>query len=442
MKKLLRTLSMLLALAVLAMSRGTVSLAEGEKKSVDELGEVTFTFFQYAVEAHDYIQKAVDAYMKLHPTIHINLNTVGGSTDWRTGLKTLIASQEYPALFEVGGVTDFDTFGAYMDDLSNEPWVEHVYESVLPEIKNNGKVVTCPITIVNYGLLYNKAIFAACGINGADIDTFDELADAFATIKAKIDDGSLKEQFPLLEAVTEYPAGTGWIIGGQDFNMFLAAEFDSPLDVYNAKTFEFKAADAMKAYIDLMVQYTSNADNPSALNAVDYSMQLDSGFSIERVAVIRQGQWVATSVAEVDPEVAANMGTLPLPCKGIREDSIVYGFGAGLCVSNMVSEAQNLAARDFLNWFMSSAEGQDILVNEILYNPPFDYVQFPVANSISAEGNAYAAQGKTVALVYNGCPSGWAGTLVAGIQSYLVGDKTWDSVVADCIAAWAELRAK
>lgn len=438
MKRYTRILGTLLALALL-LTPTTLATAEAANP-VDGLGNVTLTFFQYAVEAHDYIQNAVNEYQKLHPNVTIHLETVGGSTDWKTALKTKFNSQEYPAIFEISGVTDYDTFGEYLDDLSNEPWVAHTFPSVAEEIKSDGKIVTCPITIVNYGLLYNNRIFKACGIDASTIDTFNEMDAAFATIQAKIDAGELKDQFPLLEAVTEYPAGTGWIIGGQAVNMFLAAEFDSPLDAYNAKTLEFKGADALKEYVDMMIRYSSNAANPSALNAVDYSMQLDSGFSIERVAVIQQGQWVATSVAEVDPVVAEAMATLPLPCKGIREDSINYGFGAGLSVCNKVSAEQNIVARDFINWFVSSTEGQNILVNEILYNPPFDNVQFPVVNTISAEGNEYAANGKAVALVYLGCPSGWTDTLVAGIQSYLLGEKTWDDVVSDCKASWEELR--
>ena len=57
-----------------------------------------------------------------------------------------------------------------------------------------------------YGLLYNKAVFEACGIDGSTLKSYDDIDAAFGKVQDAIDAGELADQFPDLEAVVSLPA--------------------------------------------------------------------------------------------------------------------------------------------------------------------------------------------------------------------------------------------
>ncbi len=408
---------------------------------VVELADAKLTMYQFSVENHDNYQSLIDKYNEIHPNIEINLESVGGGSDWRASLKAKIAGGEEPTLILVEGPSDFADFSSLLTDLSDQPWVEHMYDSSREEVTLDGKVIACPSAIVDYGLLYNKRIFEAAGIDASTLTTYEAIDSAFADLKTKIESGELSEQFPLLEAVCELPAKETWVLVNHGANIALGNEFASANEAYNAETIEFKYADGFKDYLDLMIKYTTNADNPAALNAVDYATALGGGFAIERVAVLQMGQWIIPEVEAIDPELAKEIGVLPMPLKGVKEDTICYGGASYFIVNQNSAEEQQAAAKDFLNFMIMSDEGKDCSINVMNNNVPFDNMaDYPVQNVISAEGNAYAAEGKTTPLVFGGYPSGWMDAFGAELQSYIAGTQTWEETIENAKTAWADLR--
>lgn len=445
MKNVKRTLAMMMA-GLMAVG-GTTVWAEsgggevGGTYEVKELEDASFTFYQFSVENHDNYQKMIDKYNESHPNIKINLESAGGGADWRASLKAKIAGGEEPALIMVEGPSDFSDFGSLLTDLSDEPWVDSMYDSSKEEVTIDGKIVACPTAIVDYGLVYNKRIFEAAGIDASALTSYEAIDSAFADLKEKIDNGELAEEFPLLEAVCELPAKETWVLVNHGANIALGNEFASANEAYAAQELEFKYADAFKDYLDLMIKYTTNAENPAALNAVDYATALGGGLAIERVAVIQMGQWIIPELEAVDEELSKEVGVLPMPLKGVKEDGICYGGASYLIVNQHCTEAEQAAAKDFLNFMFTSDVGKDTQINVMNNNLPFKNMEdYPVQNVIAAEGNEYAAEGKTTPLVFGGYPSGWMDAFGAEVQSYIAGTKTWEEVVESGKAAWAELR--
>lgn len=408
---------------------------------MQELEDTEFTFYQFSVENHDNYQKLIDSYNQIHPNVKINLESVGGGSDWRASLKAKIAGGEEPTIIMLEGPADFEDFSDYLADLSDQPWVEHMYESVVPDVTVDGKIIAAPSGIVNYGLIYNKKIFEAAGIDASALTTYDAIDAAFAELQDKIKSGELSDEFPMLETVCELPAKEAWVLGNHASNIALGQEFTSAIEAYEASEIEFKYADAFKEYIDLQVKYSNYADDPSALNAVDYATALGGGFAIERVAVLQMGQWVVPEIEEIAPELLENIGIIPMPLKGVAEDTTCYGTAAYLTVNQHSDDAQQAAAKDFLNYMIMSEVGKDVEINVMNGNMPFDnYGDYPVQNPISAAGNEYAESGKTTPLVFGGYPSGWSDKLGADIQSYLAGSMSWDQVIENAKANWQELR--
>lgn len=426
---------------------GNAALAEdntGEMNGdyeIRELEDAELTMYQYSVENHDNYQKLIDKYNEIHPNVKINLESVGGGADWRGSLKAKIAGGEEPTLILLEGPSDFADFSSLLSDLGDEPWVEHMFENSRSEVTMDGKIIACPAQIVDYGLLYNKRIFEAAGIDVSTLTSYDAIDAAFADLKEKIDNGELSEQFPLLEAVCELPAKETWVLVTHGSNIALGNEFASANEAYNADSVEFKYADAFKDYLDLMIKYTTNAENPAALNAVDYATALGAGLAIERVAVIQMGQWIIPELEAVDPELAKEVGLLPMPLKGVREDTVCYGGASYFIVNKNSDENQVAAAKDFLNYMIMSDDGKDMCVNVMNYNLPFDNLDgYPVQNVIAADGNRYAEEGRITPIVSGGFPSGWQDTFGPGVQSYIAGTQTWEETIEQAKAAWADLR--
>ncbi len=260
---------------------------EGSKDSAQIKNEpVEVDIFQFKVEIAKELEEAARAYEKTHPNVKIDIQTVGGGDDYGAALRAKFQSGSEPDIFNVGGPQDVKDWMDKLEDLSDQPWIKLALDGILSGVTVDGKVYGLPFNIEGYGFVYNKAIFKDAGIDPNKIVDFASLEEAVKTLDAKIKSGELKEKYPLLEAVFEYPAKETWVTGLHTSNAVLSQEFNSSIDAFKAKQVEFKYKDALKALIDLQANYSSSSKSKGKLNAVDYATQVDEGIAIERVAII------------------------------------------------------------------------------------------------------------------------------------------------------------
>ena len=424
----------LLALALtlcMLLSLGSLS-ALAESKA---LAPAKVNIYQYKVEIADALQNAIKRYMELNPQVSINLETVGGGDDYTGTLKAKMQS---------GGPADVNDWLSKLEDLSDQPWVPFAVPGTLGGVTLEGKVYGMPVGIEGYGFVINKRIFEAAGIATEGLMGYDNLLKAFGELQAKIEAGELKEKFPLLESVFEVPGKETWIQGRHTFDVVMNQEIPSLIDAFNAKTIEIKYAEQLKLLVDLMSDLTVHKNDKGFLNAVDYDTQVGGGLAIERVAAIQQGNWIYKDVNNIDPEVAAALDILPIPLKGVVEDSIPVGVPKSWAVNKDAPEADKAAAKDFLNWLYQSDEGKKIVIDQFYFIPPFvNYEGLEPHDALSLAVMRYAQSGKTTPWVFGGFPSGWDKNVVGGgIQKYFAGEATWEEVIAEAIKTFAEARAK
>jgi raffinose/stachyose/melibiose transport system substrate-binding protein len=379
--------------------------------------------------------------MKDHPNIKINIITAGGEQDYASALRAKMATNEKPDLILLEGPRDLIAWKDYVEDLSDQPWANDILDSIRPACSLNGKLSALAYGLVTYGLIYNKRIFNDAGINMSGVDTFDEIESAFKALKAKIDSGSMRAKYPLLEAVTEVPGKLTWVIAAQGPNGAIAKEIGNEFDVLSAENIKFTHANAYKEYLDMMVRYTKNASNPAALNAVDYSTVLGGGLSIERVAVIQMGQWIIPEVLAVNPELVEHLGLLPIPLKNVEEGNITVGVGGFMIVNKQSPENVKAAAKEYLNWWFNTKDGQKEYAKDVIL-PGLKHPPVAMTNQIAKEAKAYVDAGRTTPLVYVNFPSGFTDRFGAGIQSYWMKTKTWDQIIQDAVKDWAALRSE
>jgi len=436
---------MIMMISVLAGCTGKAQeapAAEATPAPTVAAEQVELDIFQFKVEIAKELDAAARAYEAEHPNVKINIQTVGGGEDYGAALRAKFQSGSEPDIYNIGGPQDVQDWMTKLEDLSDQTWLSDAVSGVLTGVTVDGKTYGVPFNIEGYGFIYNKAIFEAAGIDGSKISDFEALESAVKTLDAKIKAGELKDKFPMLEAVMDYPAKETWVTGLHTSNAVLNQEFGGPIEAFNAKTIEFKNADALKALIDLQADYSPFPKSKGKLNAVTYSRQVAEGLATERVAMIQQGNWIFNEVNGIDAEVANNLDILPMPVKGVKEDSIPIGVPMYWAINKNSKDAEKAAAKDFLSWLYTSDAGKDFVVNKFFFIPPFKgYDGFEPKDALGKAVKRYADQGKTMTWVFMGYPTGW-GMEVLGveIQKYFAGENKWEDVLANSKAKWEESR--
>lgn len=416
----------------------------GSTESGSASGEkVTITIYQSKIEANEGYKKAIETYQTLHPEVTINLEAVTGN-DFSASLKAKMQSDP-PTIFSVGGFQDLKDYSDILEDLSDQPILEHALSGTTDMFTmEDGRVLAIPLYMEGYGFVVNRQMFEDAGVDFDSMMTYEGMKAGFDTLKAKIDSGEMKEKYPILEAVMEYPTKELWIAGDHDVNVALTHDFSSAKEAYDADTLPGTGFADYKTMVDFQASYTTNADNTANLNSVDYTTSLEGGLAIERVAAIKQGNWVAPAVETTDPEVLAKLDMLPYSVPGYSDGKYFVGVSGYWAICNKASDEQKKAAKEFINWLYTDAEGQKIVVENCKFIPPYDNfgdlkATDPLAQRIMDANSA----GSTMdGWVYSGAPNTW-GQQAAGVmvQKYLAGEATWEEVTQSSIEQWASMRA-
>ncbi|HLS61376.1 MAG TPA: ABC transporter substrate-binding protein [Virgibacillus sp.] len=421
-----------LAVVFIALSLFLVACSSSDDTKDSESGEkVTIDIFQGKVEFKDQFEDLVKMYEDEHPNITINVKTVGGGTEYAPVLKSEFSSGDEPNIFNVTGPQDVIDYEEYLTDLADTDAAEAALEGTLTTVEDGDKVLGLPFNQEGYGLIYNKAMFEEAGLNPEEILTFEDLEAAVKILDDK------KEELDI-EGVFALPGKEAWVLGDHLANTFLAPEFDHDvIAAFEADTVKFEQGDEMKQFLDLQNEYSVQP-----VLSLDYSQQVEEYFSLERVAMIQQGNWVYPSIEEMDEELAENIGLLPIPVEG-QEGSLPVGVPNYWAVNGKADDAEVEASKDFLDWMYTSDIGKESVLNDFKFIPAYEgYDTDKIADPLSRDIYEYASEGKTIGWVFAGYPSNPWGEAVIGanMQEYLSGEMTWEEVEADAIEKWEEKR--
>ena len=406
-------------------------VASGCSSSANTDGEVTIDVFQFKVELRQEFEEIARLYEEENPGVKVNIETLGGGSNYSQSLLTKFSSGNAPDIFNVAGPSEVEAYRDYLSDLSDMESVETALEGTLNGVMDGDEVLGVPLNQEGYGFVYNKEVFEQAGIDAAEILTFADLENAVEVLDSQ------KESLGI-DAVFALPAADTWPIGLHLANSYLAPEFgDDISEAYNAETLEFQRSDELKRMLDLKNEYSVQP-----VLSLSYSQQVEELFSLGRVAMIKQGNWIYNSVHGIDPEFAENnIGIFPVPVDGY-EGMMPVGVAMYWGVNSNADEEVIQASKDFLDWMNNSETGKQFVMEDFSYIPAYEgYDATKIVDPISQEIYKYAEAGKTTGWVFNGAPVSWPGeALPVNMQRYLGGDMTWDEVVSDSIAKWEELR--
>ncbi|XJZ27782.1 ABC transporter substrate-binding protein [Bacillota bacterium Lsc_1132] len=417
-----------LSASLLFVSACSSNNASGNKSTDSKDGKVVVDIFQGKVEIADQLKALTDKYTKEHPNVTFNIETVGGGADGAAALKAKFASNKAPDIFTSQGYQDVITWKDKLEDLSDQPWIKDAIPSALTPMTLDGKVYGMPVNLEGYGFAYNKALFKKAGITELP-KTFTQLEDAAKKLKAA--------------GITPFSVGYAewWVLANhglnvpfgyqQDPNTFIKGLNDGTAKITGNKYFD----DYFKL-LDLTIKYGNK--NPLT---TDYNTEVTQ-FAKGETAMIQQGNWIQPMLDKLTPNMDVGFIPMALTDDPAQADKMMVDVPSNWVVYNKAPEADKKAAKDFLNWMVSSEEGKTALTKEFKYIPAFKTITATAADigPLGAELQKYSQEGKTYSWQFMKYPDGAGQEFGAALQAYVGGQKSKEETEKALDATWAKLK--
>lgn len=402
--------------------------ASGNKESSSggKGDEVVVDMFQYKVEVADQLKALTDAYTKEHPNVKFNIQTVGGGTDYAAALKAQFASGNEPDLFNNGGDQEAMIWKEKLDDLSDQPWVKDAYEGTLDPMTIDGKIYGQPLNLEGYGFIYNKDLFEKAGITEPP-KTLSELEEAAKKLKAA--------------GITPFSTGYAekWVTGQHFLNIPFAQQDDPNAFIKGVYDGSQKIADnpVFKGYMDLMALTVKYGDKNPLTS--DYNTQVTQ-FAAGEAAMMQQGNWTQPMIDKITPDM--NIGILPMPFSDDAEknDKLAIGVPQYWVVNKNAPDADKQAAKDFLNWMVSSETGKKALVDDFQYIPAFKTIEGKGIGALGEELTKYSKEGKTLPWIWTKWPNGVKEEYGAVMQGYIGGQTSEEETLKALDTTWKQMQ--
>jgi len=389
--------------------------------------KVVVSIFQGKVEIADQLKRLTDEYTRKHPNVTFSIQTVGGGADFNAELKGKFASGTAPDIFTSEGYENAKTWKNKLEDLSDQPWVKDAYPSAIKPMTINGKVYGQPVNLEGYGFIYNKTLFKKAGITEVP-KTYSQLTDTVQKLQSA--------------GITPFSvAAEWWILGNHGLNIPFALQKnpDNFIASLNKGEGKFEGNPEFEQYfklLDLTVQYGNK--NPLT---TDYKTEVTL-FSQGKTAMIQQGDWIQPMLDELAPSMDVGILPIPLSDDPAVADKLPVDVPSNWVICNQAPEKELNAAKDFLNWMVSSDEGKAALVKDFKYIPAFKSI--PVNESdigpLGAELIKYAKEGKTYPWQFMKYPDGAGQEFGTELQAYIAGSTTKEETMRAMDETWAKLK--
>ena len=414
-KKLIAALLVLTMIAALAACGGG-----GSSASSASSGGPSLSIFNSKMEIQSQMEEMAKKYSEekgVDVEVYYSSDTVAAH------MSTRYASNEPYALAMVDAKDIYSLGPEHAVDLSGEKWVGDTTQA----ISVDGKVLGFPVCVEARGILYNgDAIKAATGkdFDPASVKTtadFQALIDEIVAGGMALPVGLQKEDWSLgahfLQEVYELQ---------DDPDAFIAGIKDGSVKLADDKVFN-----ALMDTFDVLKAYNYAKDAPISAEREVTEMMLAEGNLCFKFG----GNWDWSNM--VDTDYTEHLGMMPVPSDlaGYNE-KLVGGGSKYFFVDNSVSEEQQQAAKDFLNWLVYDAEGQDFLVNTCALVPAFSNITLPVSDPLGSSVKAFADKGALVGN-YNYAPDDHYAKCGASFQKYLAGQIDRAGLADEITAYWA-----
>ena len=416
----------LLLLAVVSLFALTLfACGNGDDDQVTPL-----VIYQNKVEIDDVLRAYANAWGEANG-VDVEVVTCGGdSCGYADQLLSEFNRAVQPDIFVFEGLGQFLEYQNFMMPLTGEDWVADTDVPFMYE----GEVYGFPINFEGWGMGYNKDILDAAGVDPATLTSREAYAAAFATIQAKIDDGSLPGVTTVVSMVQA--SGMYWTTGLHNFNGYLSSGLDYDDRTVIDDLLEGRAhrdrVEALADWVELLFNYTESG----LLMDGQYDQQVNA-FKLGRAAFIHQGNWIDPNLL-ADGGIDFEVGYAPHASGLGTVDSIFVGAPSYYAINPNGKNTE--LAKQFLNDLALTEEGHEYMVVDANMVPAFNSVELVPTAPLSAAVFEWAQDGNIYAWWQNDMPPGFGMDTLGPVYSrFATGDLTKAQFINEIIAEIEEL---
>ena len=370
--------------------------------------------------------------------VKVDVQTAASGT-YESQLKSEMAKDEAPTLFQVNGPVGLATWKDYCYDLSKSD----VYKDVESDdyvLKDGDAVDGIAYVIETYGLIYNKALLNKYfELPDASIKSIDELNNFQALKTAAEEIQAHKDDLGVEGAFTSagMDSSSDWRFKTHLANLPIYFEYQDE---------GINTTDAIKGtyldnYRDMWDLYINNSTCDPKDLAAKTGDDARNEFLNKKAVFYQNGTWEYTQL--IDGGLTDDDMTM-LPIYFGVGDEANQGLCTGTenywCVNKDADEADIQATLDFMDWCVTSDEGTKCMADDMGFNIPFKKAQ-ESKNLFIKEDKQMTEDGKTpVAWNFSTMPSEeWKNGVGSALTAYAADqtDANWDAVVSAFVDGWA-----
>lgn len=364
--------------------------------------------------------KQFEAKMLAEENIKVKVNLEMPSSDqYESVLQARLSGDDAPDLYTLhcNNIGTYNDAG-YLYDLSNEPLADVIYENVKATVSVDGKLLAVPIESQAWGVLYNKEIFAECGLEAPD--TLADLTAICETLKEK-------GYTPFMLAFQEQ-----WVpqlMTGLTLGDIVSGKLPDWLERMYKDEGSYDEVREIFDVIDLiMANGTDRAmEEGSEAGAADFAMG--------KAAMFVQGTWASNTIMTTNPDM--QLGVFALPINDDPNCTRVNLSTSTTLAVHPDSKELDLALK-FANYVLDEKDSS-ALFQSCSFNPLATCHNYE-AYSWVADASAYVAAGRAYQdLVLPSSVTDEQGRL---LQEYYVGTVTVDEIVERLDAAFQAANAQ
>lgn len=375
--------------------------------------------------------------------VDVKVVTAASGTYEQT-LKSEVAKTDAPTLFQINGPIGYQSWKEYCLDLSGTDFYNWLTDKSLAITDGDG-VYGIPYVVEGYGIIYNDKImrdYFALADKAVDISSASEIKN-FDTLKAVVEDMQAKKDQLGIEGVfasTSFKAGEDWRWQTHLANLPIYYEFKDK-GISDAQEIELTYGDNYKNIFDLYINNSCTDKAQLGTKSVEDSM---AEFALGKVAMVQNGNWGWGQISGTDGNVVAAEDVKFLPIytgvEGEEGQGLCVGTENYMCVNSQVSEADQQATIDFVEWVFNSEEGKAFATEKLGIVPfsTFTDDEKP-SDPLGLEVSKYMEDGSLTSVSWNftAFPSQtFKDELGYALLDYCNGTSDWDSVVTAFVDGW------
>lgn len=405
-------------------------------------------YLNFKPEAADSWKEIARAY-EAETGVEVRILTAASGSYEQT-LKSEIAKQKPPTLFQINGPVDYEKWKNYCRDLSDTQFYSWLLEPDMA-VRNGDGVYGIPYVVEGYGIIYNDGIMQKYFSLSSrktefgsmeEVNNFEKLKELVEDMSQHLDELGIEGVF----ASTSFSEGEDWRWQTHLANLPVYYEF-SQKGIADEAELDFSYEENFKNIFDLYINNSCAARGELGSKTVDDSMK---EFATGKAAMVQNGNWAWNQISGIDGNQVKEEDVKFLPIytgvSGEEEQGLCIGTESYICVNSIADEADQQASIAFLEWLYGSETGKKYVTDSLGFISPFNTFSYeespndPLARQVVSYMSDTSK--KSVNWDFTAFPSQrFKNEFGDSLYAYSKGEKTWEQVVESVKKTWASEKA-